>query len=286
MPTYNGQATAKGEAFTNTDPKSLVTSSATATATSTVSQNDADELAKNTAQNVANSVAQNDANIITQMVDITTTNVKGKFSNLNTYYATPTDIGTNSTFTGIITTPAVFNTSSINITYLKPVYEINSLSTTQPNPTKIIKDAYIKGAYNLTFENFVPPKPLPPNAPPGTKSLLTGTRFSYIYIPISSNKYNNTVVTNVTIFCSIYIDEATTINDLNGSFLNLIINNKMAQNVSVYESNLFNSFSGVVMNESYASNNKFNYFYLNFDNASLAGSSANIYPYTVGAIAP
>ncbi len=286
MKVFNAKAFATGQSYTATQPEKLVTSSATATASSDVSQEDADSSAKKTAQEVANSVAQNDANIITQMINITTTNVKGKYSNLNIYYAIPTDIGSNSTFTGIIATPAVFNTSSINLTYLKPIYEINSLSTTQPNPTEIISGAYLKGAYNLTFENFVPPKPLPPNAPTGTKSILTGTRFSYIYIPMSGNTYNNTVVTNVTIFCNTYITATTTINDINGSFLSIIINNKMAQNVSVYESSLFNSFNGVTMNETYASNNNFNYVYLNFENASLAGSSSNIYPYTVGAIAP
>ena len=73
---YSAQATATGSAFTDTDPKSLVTSSASATATSTVSYEDAYNIALSIAQDVANSVAQNNANIITQAVRLSQQTIK------------------------------------------------------------------------------------------------------------------------------------------------------------------------------------------------------------------
>jgi hypothetical protein len=56
MPVYSASSFATGEAYTATNPSSLVT------ATSTVSQQDAQNIADVTIQNQANSAAQNDAN--------------------------------------------------------------------------------------------------------------------------------------------------------------------------------------------------------------------------------
>lgn len=288
-PAYRSTATAEGEAFTSTTPQYKVTSTATSTATSEVSQQDADDSAQTVAQQVANSQAQNDANIITKSINISTTSVKGQYSDLNIYYATPTAIGSNSTFTGVILTPSVssvFKTNSINITSVKQIYEINSISVDQPTPTKIIPNAYIKGTCNLTYENFIPPNPLPPKAPSGTKSILTGTRLTYVNIPINSKIYYITKATDVTIFCSKIIDETTTVNDINGSFLTVLVNNKMAHAISVSEGNKFNKYIGVTIIENYTNDSNFNYLCLNFDNASLVGSSENIYPKTVGEVAP
>jgi hypothetical protein len=73
MTTYLGVAQAFGFTGTNTNPSTLVTSSATAT--SNVSQEDADNVAENTAQQVANSQAINDANIITQSINFVDQNL-------------------------------------------------------------------------------------------------------------------------------------------------------------------------------------------------------------------
>jgi hypothetical protein len=289
MPTYNGKATAKGEAFTNTDPKSLVTSSATATATSSVSQNDADEVAKNTAQNVANSVAQNDANIISQMIEISTTNVKGQFSNLNTYYATPTDVGINSTFTGLISTPATGKYNSMILSFNKPIFSINTLNPSQIPPTseQIIPGGYITGSYNVTYENLDLSLPLPEGAPVGTKSVAQGPRTSYCTIPLMSGGATlyKTVITNVQFYSSVEITEVTTAEDMNGSVLKIVILNKTMDNVSVdnKDSGVLNFYSGVYFNESYSNNGDFNYLNILFNNATIGGSFISIYPQNITA---
>ena len=66
MSSFSASASKKGIAETSTDPKYIVTSSASATATSDVSQTDAQTTANTIAEEVARSVAQNDANIISQ----------------------------------------------------------------------------------------------------------------------------------------------------------------------------------------------------------------------------
>jgi hypothetical protein len=59
MSSFTATSTASGKAYTNTDPSSLVTSTATSTASSNVSQENAQQIADTNAQKVANSVAEN-----------------------------------------------------------------------------------------------------------------------------------------------------------------------------------------------------------------------------------
>jgi hypothetical protein len=243
-----------------------------------ISQENAQEVANNTSQQVANSVAQNDANIISQTLNLTTSNFKGQFSYLNIYEAVKTDLGNNSSFTGLIVnpvnqlTPSGEETNSIIINYVKDIYSTNSLSPTQLPPTQILTENGLKGFYSLTFLNDLS----------NNTSVLTGQRTSYKIFLYNGYTYNILVNVNVTIQCNILINTTTTVKDINGSFTSIVINNKMAQGVSTYTpSGSFDKYSGVNLTESYSTNGDWNYLYTNFDNASISGSSNNIYPYNV-----
>lgn len=82
---YSAKGYATGSAYTSTNPASLVTSSATATASAST-QYQAQILANETAQQTANSVAQNDANVISQSLNLSI-GYKNQFSELNSSYS-------------------------------------------------------------------------------------------------------------------------------------------------------------------------------------------------------
>jgi len=270
MSQFNATSNADSSANTSTDPSFLVTSSASATATSNVSQQQAQNIANYIAQQVANSVAQNNANIISQTINATTASIKGKYSYLNIIYAVPTDVGSNSTFTGLLF-PTNINSkkNSVVINYIKPVYYINSLTPAEP-PTQQIPDATFKGNYTLTYENDYATN----------TSILTGQRTTYKYIPyINGYIYNVTVGVNVILKCNVAITSDTKVEDINGNISSVQIINKMAQGVSTYTpSGNFDKYGGVQLQEDYSSDGNWNYVNTNFDNAVLAGSSTNIYP--------
>lgn len=273
MSTFSATSKAASSANTSTDPSFLVTSTASATASSSISQENAQREANKIAQQVANSVAQNDANIITQTINATTAEVKGKYSYLNILYAVPTDVGTNSSFTGLIfinneNSPK----NSLVLNYEKPVYYINSITQSE-SPTQVIPNALLKGAYSLTYENNYT----------NSTSTLTGQRTTYKYIPYSNGYiYNVTVDTNVILECNKLITTNTKVSDINGNISSVQIINKMAQGISTYTpTGSFDKFEGVQLDETYTSDGNWNYIFTNFNNASISGSSNNIYPYTI-----
>ena len=272
MSLFSATSSASGNAYTNTTPSFLVTSTSTATATSNVSQDNAQDVANNTAQQVANSAAQNDANIVSQTLNLTTANLKGQYSYLNIYDAVETDVGTNSTFTGVLVN---YNggSNSLLINYEKDIYSTNTLSPTQSPPSQIIAENGLTGFYCLTFKN---------NESNNT-SVLSGQRTTYKIVPYPNGyTYNIIIFANVTIQCKVKILPNTTTTDLNGQFESITINNKMAQQISSYSpSGTFDKYGGVLLNETYSSDGNWNYLYTNFDNAFLTGQSKNIYPYTV-----
>lgn len=272
MSQFSAIGNANSSAQTSTKPSLLVTSSASATATSNISQQQAQNEANTTAQNVANSVAQNNANIISQTINSITAAIKGQYSYLGIYYAVPTDVGTNSTFTGIIFPNTNEKQNSIILNYVKPIYYDNSLN---PNfvPTQQIPNSILKGFYSLTYEN---------NNNNNT-STLTGQRTTYKYIPYNNGYiYNMVVSVNVILQCNILITPNLSVDDLNGSITSLQVVNKMAQGISVYTPNgNFDKFDGVQLAETYSQNGNWNFLYTNFDNAFISGSSNNIYPYTI-----
>ena len=272
MSLFSATSSASGTAYTNTTPSFLVTSTSTATATSNVSQDNAQDVANNTAQQVANSAAQNDANIVSQTLNLTTANFKGQYSYLNIYEAVITDVGTNSTFTGVLVN---YNgdSNSLLINYEKDIYTTNTLSPTQSPPSQIIAENGLKGFYTLTFKN---------NDLTNT-SVLTGQRTSFkILTDPNGYTYNIIVIANVTIQCNVQISTTTTKSDLDGQFASISINNKMAQTISTYSpSGTFDQYGGVVLNETYSPDGNWNYLSINFDNGFLLGQSSNIYPYIV-----
>lgn len=273
MSQFNASSNADSSAKTSTEPSFLVTSSASATATSNVSQQEAQNTANYIAQQIANSVAQNNANIISQTINATTTDVKGKYSYLNITYAVPTDVGKNSTFTGLIfPTNKNAQKNSLVLNYVKPVYYINSLTPIEP-PTQKIPDATFKGFYSLTYENdYV-----------NNTSTLSGQRTTYKYIPYTNGYiYNVTVGVNVKIKCNTIITTDTTLADIDGNISSVQIINKMAQGVSTYTPDgNFDKYGGVQLEETYSSDGNWNYITTNFNNAVISGSSNNIYPYVV-----
>ena len=277
MSSFSASASKKGIAETSTDPKYIVTSSASATATSDVSQTDAQTTANTIAEEVAKSVAQNDANIISQTLALSPAGVLGAYSFLNIAYAVQTDISPSTSFTGVI-----FNTTvggdknSLILNYEKPLYYINIFPPTVI-PITTIPNATLTGFYSLTYKN---------NYPSSGFATLTGQRTSYKYIPYSNGYIYNVVVSvNVVITYVGSISTATTYDDFNNNIKNVTIVNKMAQGVSTYTANgTFDKFSGVQLKEAYSPDGKWNYISTNFDKASISGSSNNVtYPYTVEA---
>jgi hypothetical protein len=275
MPTFTANSTQTGQAYTNTNPSFLVTSTSAATATSNLSQENAQNVANSTAKQVANSVAQNDANIITQTLNLTTANYKGQFSYLNFYEAVPTDVGSNATFTGVLVNPNQTDnpdTNSLIINYEKDIYYTNTLNPTQPAPTQIISSKGLTGFYNLTYKNNTS----------GSGSLLNGQRTTYKKLTLNGYIYNIIVSVSVTINCSQTITSNTKKSDLDDTFTSITINNKMSQGISTYTpSGNFDKYAGVVLTEDYSPDGNWNYLYINFDNASISGSSTNIYPYNI-----
>lgn len=274
---YYAIGNASSEANTDTLPSLLVTSTATATATSNVSQKNAQEVANNTAQNVANSVAQHDANLITQVFDTATCSIKGRFSGLNIYEAMKCGLSPNEDLTGVIITPDLSSNinGAITITFQKQIYYTDNLSPIQKEPINLLPDATIKGHYQLTYLNL---NELSSDVPLGTKSILTGVRIAMRYDPRTNTTYNISIISNVTLYCSIIINSETTLAEFKKSIISIIIHNKMAQNVNTYENNIINKYQGVVITETYSLDNKWCYCLINFDNANLVGSSNNIYP--------
>ena len=272
MSSFSASASKRGIAETSTDPKYIVTSSASATATSDVSQTDAQTTANTIAEEVAKSVAQNDANIISQTLALSPAGVLGAYSFLNIAYAVQTDISPSTSFTGVI-----FNTTvggdknSLILNYEKDVYKLDTISK--------IDGATLKGFYSLTYTNN--------SNNSNNTATLTGQRTTYKFIPYSNGyTYNVVVSVNVVITYVGSISTATTFDDFNTNITSVTIVNKMAQGVSTYTPNgNFDKFSGVQLEESYTPDNKYNLIFTNFDKASISGSSNNVtYPYTV--IAP
>ena len=268
MSQFSAQGNATSSAHTSTEPRVLVTSSATAT--SNTSQQDAQNEANSTAQQVANSVAQNNANIITQTINCSTAEVLGKYAYLNIYYAVPTDVGNGATFTGLVfPNSSDYVKNALVLNYIKPIFYIDSLTPSAP-PTIPIPNAVLKGTYNLTYENNYA----------NNTSVLTGQRTTYKYIPYKNGYiYNATVSVNAVLTCKTIITPNTKVEDINGNISKVTIINKMSVGLSSYTpSGNFDKYNGVQLEESYPPGNKWNYIFTNFNNASIGGSSTNIYP--------
>jgi hypothetical protein len=276
MSSFSATASKKGIAETSTDPKYIVTSSASATATSDVSQSDAQKTADTIAEEVAKSVAGNDANIISQTLALSPAGIIGAYSYLNIEYAVQTDISSssepNTSFTGVIYNTGAEGKNSLILNYEKLLYNIDIFPPTVI-PTTRIQNATLTGFYSLTYKN---------NS--NNTATLTGQRTSYKYIPYSNGYiYNVVVCVNVIIEYKGTISTSTTYEDFNKNITKVTIVNKMAQGVSTYTPNgTFDKFSGVQLKEAYSPDGKWNYISTNFDKASISGSSSNVtYPYTV-----
>ena len=137
MSTYSATGSANGTAQTSTTPSSIVTSNATSTATSNISQEDAQNVANNTAQSVANSAAQNDANIINQVINITTSSVKGQYSYLNITYQFQNYnyLSSDFNYSGSFIVDKTVLRSSV---FVKPIYDITSQKNIIGNTTSNI----------------------------------------------------------------------------------------------------------------------------------------------------
>ena len=276
MSTFSASASKRGIAETSTDPKYVVTSSASATATSDVSQSDAQTTADTIAEEVAKSVAKNDANIISQTLALSPAGVLGAYSYLNIAYKVQTDVGTdaepNTAFTGVIFNPLGI-TNSLILNYEKPIYYLDGTQIVSPTQGA----ATLTGFYSLTYKN---------DSPSSGVATLTGQRTTYKYIPYRNGYiYNVSVGVNVVLEYKGTISSSTNADDFNKKIRKVKIVNKMAQGVSTYTpSGIFDKFSGVQLEESYSEDNKYNFILTNFDKASIAGSSSNVtYPYTVSA---
>lgn len=296
MSLFKASATASGNAYTNTEPSKLVTSTASATASSNLSQENAQEIANVNAQAVANSVASNDANIITQTLNLTTANLKGFYNYLTFYEAIQTDYNFEAIpFSGqVIFSQEESIQNGIILNIDKPIYKTNTLNPNQPYPTEVYPNARIKGTYNLTYKNFpnggayidqTYPVNIPP-PPTNTQSILSGIRTTYKYIPDQSTgtTYNIVIVCNVIIYTSFVISKTqdnTSLFNTPGGILNIIIVNKMAQSISTYSyDSTYNRFDGINMSQTYSPDGQWNYILSDFTNATLAGTSNNvIYPY-------
>ena len=298
MSTFTASSTASGQAYTNTEPSSLVTSTASATASSNLSQENAQQIADTNAQQVANSVAQNDANIITQTLNLTTANLKGYYSYLTIYEAIQTDYNFIATpFSGqVIYSPGETIKNGIVLNLEKPIYKTNTLNPNQPVPTEIYPNAKITGNYAMTYTNFpnggayideTYPANIP-QPPANTKSVLSGIRTTYKYIPNSSNgvTYNIVIVCNVIMYTSFVIsktEDNTAQFNAPGGILNIIIVNKMSSSISTYSPDgTYMRFDGINMQQTYSPDGQWNYILSDFTNATLAGSSNNVnYPYSL-----
>ena len=272
MSEFKASSNATGSVNTSTLPSVLVTATASVTSTSTISQENAQDIATKTAQSVAISTAQNDANIITQTIQSSTAEILGRYSYLNISYAVPTDVGSSSTFTGLVfPNNDDFDRNTLILTYEKPVYYLDSLTQPFP-PITVIPNATLNGYYSLTYVNNMD----------GT-STLTGQRITYKYIPYKNVFiYNVTVSTNVVLACNILITKNTKVDDINGNISTVTIINKMAQGISTYTpQGKFDKYAGVELLEKYTPDGKWNYIYNSFDRASISGSSNNIYPAVV-----
>jgi hypothetical protein len=298
MSSFNATSTASGKAYTKTDPSSLVTSSATSTASSNLSQDNAQQIADENAQKVADSVAQNNANIITQTLNLTTANLKGFFSYLTIYEAIETDYNFTSTpFSGqVIYSPGETIKNAIVLNLEKPIYKTNTLNPSQPIPTEIYPNAKITGNYSLTYRNFPDggayiDETFPANIqqpPANTKSVLSGIRTTYKYIPDKSNgtTYNIVIDCNVVMYTSFVIsktEDNTAKFNAPGGILNIIIVNKMSSSISTYSSDgTYMRFDGINMQQTYSPDGQWNYILSDFTNATLAGSSNSVtYPYSL-----
>ena len=280
MSSFSASASKKGIAETSTDPKYIVTSSASATATSDVSQTDAQTTANTIAEEVARSVAQNDANIISQTLALSPAGVLGAYSFLNISYAVQTEINLNNIdngFTGVIFNPLAGESNSLILNYKKFIYYLDGTKIVSPTQGP----ATLTGFYSLTYQN---------NFPSSGVATLTGQRTTYKFIPyINGYIYNVVVGVNVIIEYNGNIissgQNVTTYEDFNSKITSVQIVNKMAQGVSTYTPNgSFDKFSGVQLEESYTPDNKLNIILTNFDKASISGSSSNVtYPYIVKA---
>jgi len=298
MSSFSATSTASGKAYTNTDPSSLVTSTATSTASSNVSQENAQQIADTNAQKVANSVAENNANIITQTLNMTTANLKGHYSYLTIYEAIETDYNFIATpFSGqVIYSPGETIKNAIVLNLEKPIYKTNTLNPNQPVPTEVYPNAKISGNYSLTYKNFpdggayidetYPDKIKQP--PSNTKSVLSGIRTTYKYLPNPSNgvTYNIAVTCNVVIYTSFVIsktEDNTSKFNAPGGILNIIIVNKMSSSISTYSADgTYMRFDGINMQQTFSPNGQYNYILSDFNNATLAGVSNNVtYPYSL-----
>jgi hypothetical protein len=298
MSSFSATSTASGKAYTNTDPSSLVTSTATSTASSNVSQENAQQIADTNAQKVANSVAENNANIITQTVNLTTASLKGSYTYLNYYEAVETDYNFVATpFTGqVIYSVIDGDKNSIVLNLEKPVYKTNTLNPNQPVPTEVYPNSKITGNYSLTYRNFPEggayidetyPANIP-QPPANTKSVLSGIRTTYKYIQNPSNgvTYNVVIVCNVLIYTSFVVSKTEdNVSKFNapGGILNIIIINKMSQSFSTYSKDgTYMRFDGINLLQTYSDDGQYNYIYSDFTNATLAGISSNVkYPYSL-----
>ena len=299
MSSFSASSSASGKAYTNTQPSALVTSTATATATSNLSQENAQQIADANAQAVANSVAQNDANIITQTLNLTTSTLKGYYSYLTIFEAIQTDFNYVALpFSGqVIYSPqetGVKNGIVLNVE--KPIHKTNTLNPSQPIPTEKYPNAKITGNYALTYVNFPNggayiDETYPSNIqqpPPNTKSVLSGIRTTYKYIPNQPNgvTYNIVIVCNVIMYTSFVISKTqdnTALFNEPGGILNIIIVNKMSSSISTYSNDgTYMRFDGINMKQTYSPDGQWNYIESDFTNATLAGSSNQVkYPYAL-----
>jgi len=191
------------------------------------------------------------------------------------FYSVPTELQANETqsFKGIVflnkglDTP---NSNSIVLNYEKDFY----YTPAEPIQTQI-PFSTLKGFYSVKYTNSSDDEP--------ASSLLVGQRTTYKQISLHRYIYNIIVSVNVELKLTIRITSDITAKDINDNVGGVKILNKMSEGITVnMPDGRFNKYTNVHMVENYSDNGKWNNIITDFKNATLVGSSNDIYPTMLG----
>jgi len=191
------------------------------------------------------------------------------------FYSVPTEMQARETksFKGIIFLnkgAETENSNSIVLNYEKDFY----YTPAEPSRTKI-PSSTLKGFYSVRYTNSSEEQP--------PSSTLVGQRTTYKQITINKYVYNIIVSVNVELQLGIRITSNVTADDVNNNVSGVKILNKMSQGITVNMPNgSFNKYTNVHMTENYTDNGKWNNIITDFKNATLVGSSNDIYPTNLG----
>ena len=193
------------------------------------------------------------------------------------FYSVPTEMQANTTesFKGIVflnkgkDTP---NSNSIVLNYEKDLY----YTPAEPVPTQIPLST-LKGFYSVRYTNSSDDEL--------ASSLLVGQRTTYKQISLYGYIYNIIVSVNVELKLGIRITSDVTAKDINNNISGVKILNKMSEGITVnMPDGRFNKYTNIHMVENYSDDGKWNNIITDFKNATLVGSSNDIYPTNLGSI--